>query len=97
MEEKINPLDGKGDWKSLENKKVFSEFWKGIKITNILVYEKVFVLIYENLISNENNVNYFLEGTMKGLDNEMNVTDEEYKTEVFQLYFIISICIVNPD
>nr|CAD2133557.1 unnamed protein product [Meloidogyne enterolobii] len=81
MEEKINPLDGKGDWKSLENKKVFSEFWERIKTTNILIYEKVFVLIYENLLSNENNVNYFLEETMKGLDNEMKVTDEEYKTE----------------
>lgn len=89
MEEKINPLDKKGDWKSLENKKVFSEFWKRIKITNILMYEKVFVLIYENLLSNENNVNYFLEETMQVLDNEMNVTDKEYKIEVFKLYFII--------
>jgi len=88
MEEKINPLDKKGDWKSLENKKVFSEFWKRIKITNILMYEKVFVLIYENLLSNENNVNYFLEETMQVLDNEMNVTDKEYKIEVFIDYIL---------
>jgi len=82
MEGEINPLDGKGEWESLDNKKIFSAFWKYIKHINILEYERNFVVNYEDLISAEGSVNNYYKGLMELLHDEMIVTEEDYKIKV---------------